>query len=229
LTSDVLILVRSWCMHLGRILTVVLSSTPLAPVAFADDIPLNFNIPSQSLSTALERYGDITDRNILYNSNLVVGRRSAAVEGQLSPDVALTRLLEGTHLSAVRITATSFTLLLSAPIATAALPRNAVTDYYGRIQLSLHDALCGTGSARPGNYRIGMRLWIDPAGSVTQFERLNSTGELRVDAGIDQALRHLKIGGRPPPGLGQPVSVVILPQGPGVTMSCPQQAAVEIP
>ncbi|MDI4233281.1 STN domain-containing protein [Bradyrhizobium sp. Arg237L] len=202
----------------------VLGITLLAHGTFAEEVLLDFNIRAQPLPAALEQYAEITGRNILYNSDLVVGRRVAAVQGRLSPDAALTRLLDGSKLSAVQITATSFTLV-SAPVGPTVLPQPVVTDYYGKIQVSLHNALCGAGAGRPGNYRIGMRLWIDSAGSVTRYERLNSTGVSDIDAGIDQALQRLKIGARPPAELTQPVSVVIIPKGPGVTMSCVEPAS----
>lgn len=211
-------------VRLGRILVVAFSLVCRAHIAFAQDVVLDFNIPSQPLPAALERYGDITGRNILYNSDIVTDRRSMPVEGRLSPDAALRKLLQGTKLSAVQVTPTSFTLS-NAPAATTALSPSTVTDYYGRIQISLRNALCSIGQARPGNYRIGMRLWIDSDGSVARYERLNSTGTPYVDATVDQALRHLKIGARPPLELAQPVSVVILPQGPGVTMSCARPVA----
>ena len=210
---------KAGVMCLGRMLIFVLGITLSVRAAFAEDVLLDFNIPAQPLPRALEEYGEITGRNILYSSNLMTGRRVAAVQGRLSPDAALTRLLDGTRLSAVRTTATSFTLV-SVPVGRVALPQSAVTDYYGKIQVSLHNALCGAGAARPGNYRIGMRLWIDSAGSVTRYERLNSTGGSDIDAGIDEALQHLKMEARPPAELAQPVSVVIIPKGSGVTMSC---------
>lgn len=205
-----------YCMRFFRALVLAIV-VPLA--ALAQDVSLEFNIPAQPLASALERYGDATARNALYNSNLVIGRRSTAVQGMFSPEAALTRLLEGSGLSATPVTATSFALF-AAPQGIKPLPPSAITNYYGRIQASLHDALCAAGAARPGNYRIGMRLWIDSAGNVMRDERINSTGLSDVDAAIDQALRHLAIGARPPAELAQPVSVVIVPQGPGVTMSC---------
>jgi hypothetical protein len=220
----------SWLLaRLGRMLVVAFSLMCWAHIAFAQDVILDFNIPSQALPMALEQYGDVTGRNILYNSDIVIGRRSTAVDGHLSPDAALRKLLQGTQLSAVQVTPTSFTLSNAPVAAAAAPPPGAVSDYYGRIQIGLHNALCGVGQARPGSYRIGMRLWIDSDGSVMRYERLNSTGASRVDATIDQALRHLKIGARPPSELAQPVSVVILPQGPGVTMSCAQPVTDGVP
>lgn len=202
---------RAW--FLGLVLT------SFAPGAVAQE--LDFDIPAQPLATALEQYGNVTGRSALYKSSLMVGRHSTAVRGRVSLDNALTTLLEGTGVAASHMTPGSF-LLLPAPAGAkaAAVAQPAVARYYGRIQGSLQRAFCSAGEARPGSYRIGMRLWIDQAGNVTQFERLGSAGSSDIDAGIDRTLRYLQIGAPPPPGLGQPVSIVIRPQAPGVTMSC---------
>jgi hypothetical protein len=195
----------------------------LVRIAFAQELELDFNIPAQPLATALEQYGSITGRNALYNSNLLIGRRSTAVKGQISPDAALSALLKGTGLLANHLTPDSF--LLAAPDVEAEnVAEPAVMQYYGRIQASLRKALCAAGEARPGSYRIGMRLWIDDAGDVTRFERLGSAGTPDVDASIDRTLRRLQIGALPPPGLAQPISVIVRPQAYGVSMGCAEPA-----
>jgi hypothetical protein len=191
-------------------------------IAFAQELHLDFDIPAQPLATALEQYGSITGRNALYNSNLLIGRRSTAVQGQISPDAALTALLEGTGLLANHLTPDSF--LLSTPVEAESVAESAVMQYYGRKQVSLRKALCAAGEARPGGYRIGMRLWIDDAGDVTRFERLGSAGTSDADASIDRTLGRLQIGALPPPGLAQPISIVIRPQAPGVSMGCAEPA-----
>jgi hypothetical protein len=198
--------------------------TSLLQIAFAQESRLDFNIPAQSLATALEQYGNATGRNALYKSSLLIGRRSMTVQGHVSPDAALATLLEGTGLTASHVTPNSF-LVLSVPVEAATVAQPAVTQYFGRIQVGLQKALCAAGEARPGSYRIGMRLWIDDAGDVTRFERLGSAGTSDVDERIDRTLRRLQIGAPPPPGLAQPISVVIKPQGPGVTMGYAEPAA----
>jgi TonB C terminal len=223
LTSDAPRAARGQGAQLCRALVFGLGLTGLAQIACAEEPRLEFNIPAQPLATALEQYGNITGRNALYNSNLLIGRRSTAVEGQIPPDVALTTLLGGTGLAASHVSPDSF-FLLPAPVKGSAVVQPAVAQYYGRIQVRLQSALCSAGEARPGSYRIGMRLWIDDVGNVTRYERLTSTGASQVDASIDRAVYRLQIGAPPPPGLGQPVSIVIMPQAPGVTMGCVEPA-----
>jgi hypothetical protein len=196
-----------------------LSVAMQAPVALARDPRIDFHIPAQPLASALEEYGNVTGRNALYNSELTVGRRSMGVHGRLAPDAALSSLLEGTGLSASHVTPDSFVLLRAPPTA-AVGPPGSVSQYYGRVQLSLQRSLCSDPAVRPGHYRIGLRLWIDAAGDLVRFTRVGSAGTSRLDAGIDRALGRIRIGAPPPAGLAQPLSIVIRPKAPGVTMGC---------
>ncbi|MFD1791626.1 STN domain-containing protein [Ochrobactrum teleogrylli] len=58
-----------------------------------------FNIPAQSLSTALIAFSRQTKLGIFVTSSLALGKKSTAVNGALSPEVALQRLLSGTGLT----------------------------------------------------------------------------------------------------------------------------------
>jgi Secretin and TonB N terminus short domain len=187
---------------------------------------LAFDIPSQPLAAALEVYGDTTGLEVLYNSNLTAGRWSAAVKGAFTPRQGLEALLRGTGLTA-SYTDPEFFLLLPAPAFRQAAPAldaaaaADLADYYGRIQAGLQDAFCASGSPAPGHYRVAARLWIDASGDVRRFERLGSAGAPSLDRGIDAVLSTLDFGAPPPPGFAQPVTIVIRPQAPGLTMGCP--------
>lgn len=185
---------------------------------------IDLDIPSQPLASALERYGDSTGREILYDSSLAIGRQSSAVRGSVTPDEALEALLAGTGLVA-RYMAEQSLILESAPTAQDQkaipyMPPDRFQHYYGRIQASLRDALCLNHEARPGGYRIAARFWINAAGSVSRYERLSSTGSHDRDNDVDRTLRSLSIGEPPPLGFAQPVTIVILPKAPSVTMGC---------
>lgn len=181
---------------------------------------MKFDIPSQSLSQALEIYGELTGWEILYNSNLAVGRRSGPVQGRFSPTEALQVLLAGTGLMAKYTNAGSFVL-----VAAPAGPRRAPSspehwDYYGRIQNSLREALCRSDAARPGHYRIAAQFWIGATGDIARYQRLGSTGQPETDGRIDRTLSELRIGTPPPVGFAQPVTILIVPQGPDVSLGC---------
>ncbi|WP_156952079.1 STN domain-containing protein [Bradyrhizobium sp. WSM1743] len=123
-------------------------------------VPMSFDIPAQPLASALDRYGDATGREVLYNPALAQGRSSEAVKGSFEPEVALQLLLAGTGLAARFLKDNSF-VLVPAPVApgppegsAAALTR----QYYGVVQARLRDALCRP--TRRGREAIASRLWF---------------------------------------------------------------------
>jgi hypothetical protein len=184
---------------------------------------LDFNIPSQSLETALNRYGDATGREALYDTSLASGRVSGDVQGKFTPNDALERLLSGTGLSARFVAENSFVVLPGLPASRQAglqplLP--AQRRYYGLIQENLLAALCRSSAARPGHYRIVAMFWIGPTGAIEKSRRIGSAGAADVDQQIDAALRSVKFSEPPPAGFEQPVLILIVPQAPGVTPPC---------
>ncbi|QOZ30800.1 STN domain-containing protein [Bradyrhizobium sp. CCBAU 53421] len=189
------------------------------PKVSAQEAQIDFDIVAQPLAAALEQYGAVAGRNVLYNSNLTAGLRSSAVRGPMTADMALVRLLAGSGLSARVLGETSF-VLYPAPATTQAVLPLPVSHYYARLQTGLRAALCAEADARPGGYRIALQFWIDPAGNVERFARLGSAGSAAADAGIDHALHRIKVDMPPPAGLAQPVTLVVIPQGPGTTMAC---------
>src|SRR5204862_5780842 len=56
----------------------------------------NYDIPPQPLRTALARFARISRVDILYDDGLATGRKSAAVQGWLTPQQALEALLTRT-------------------------------------------------------------------------------------------------------------------------------------
>jgi hypothetical protein len=185
---------------------------------------VTLDIPSQPLASALERYGDATGHEVLYNTALAQGRRSSAVKGVFTPRAALGRLLEGTGLSANFLADESFVLIPTPPADQQAASKGVAPagqqQYYARIQRSLWDAFCRHSSIGAGDYRVAVKFWIDPSGHVSRYERLGSAGKPDLDRGIDETLRSLWIGAPPPAGFMQPVLIMIVPQAPNVTMGC---------
>lgn len=178
-----------------------------------------FDISAQPLETALGSYGDVTGRDVVYNSTLAVGRQSTAVRGSLLPDAALMILLEGTGLAARYETSGSY-VLLAAPRAAPPISSQAVNQFYGRLQTALRTALCTDKEVRPGAYRIAAQFWIGSSGDVMRYDRLSSTGDQSLDDSLDRSLRNFKIGAQPPAGLPQPITIVIAPHPLGMTSAC---------
>jgi hypothetical protein len=185
---------------------------------------LSFDIPSQSLTSALEAYARISGREVLYDGTLAMGRRSSQVEGVYAPVAALRMLLAGTGLSAQFKDADFFVLVPTPPAehrAGAESARSAILlRYYARLQASLRAAFCTDDAALLGRYRVAARLWIGASGDVLQETRLASTGDARLDREIDKTLRSLSLGDPPPAGAAQPFTIVIMPNAPGMRADC---------
>ena len=213
---------RVACVCIG-IFFDALSISHSAGQSIAQGKVISFDIPSEPLNTALERYGDLTGREVLYNTALVTGRRATAVDGAFSPEDALSRLLIGTGLSANFLSDGSFVLApvpRDGPVQAGVVPFVVQRRYYALIQTSLWNAFCANNIARAGDYRIVMKFWIGQTGDLARFERLGSAGNANLDQGIDATMRGLQIGAPPPAGFLQPVLIMIVPRGRGVTMGC---------
>lgn len=181
---------------------------------------VELDIPAQPLGAAISRYGNATGRDVLYDANLASGRFSGEVRGTFAPDDALRKLLIGTGLKAERVNGNTFVLQLvsASPQTTPSSPEHR--RYYGLLQAGITDALCEAQGAHPGHYRFIAKLWITPEGAVIRSRRIGSTGTPQRDHDIDAALQRVHLSKAPPPGLQQPVIILIVPQGPGVTRGC---------
>jgi hypothetical protein len=186
--------------------------------------PITFDIPAQPLFDALETYAAIAGQEVIFDGALATDRRSTAVVGRYSSEDALRLLLKGTGLLPRYMRANAFVLVVAPPVAQRRLPVNEaspalVKQYYGRLQSGIKAALCGSDGAQPGDYRVAVSFWIDPTGVVSRVVLFGSTGERERDATIKRMLQGLTIGA-PPSGFAQPVTVIVEPWSPGMTLDC---------
>ncbi|MGO4713197.1 hypothetical protein [Bradyrhizobium sp. 2TAF24] len=206
---------------MARWLPCVAGALLLIEAAAADDYRqggqgrLHFDIPSQTLTEALESYSVVTGRQVVYNGRLASGRSSMMIRGLLTPEQALEGLLQGTGLSPHYVAADAFLLEPNplgegSPVNTA--PPGAVARYYGQLQLGLKRAFCADRRLQPGSYRVAVSFWIGPSGAVSRADLLSTTGDAVRDDAISQAVYGLAVGAPPPAGFAQPVVLVIEPQ-----------------
>ena len=95
----------------GLLLTSALSGIMTAPVAYAQSAgQRTYSIPAQPLADALTAFGNQSGLDVNTSPELVAGKTSAAVSGDLSSGEALSRLLAGTGLTFKFISATGITL-----------------------------------------------------------------------------------------------------------------------
>ena len=170
-----------------------------------------FDIPSQSLEAALDAYGTASRMQVLYETALTAGRRSAAVQGLFTREAALRQLLGGTGLVFSLTGEQAFTLVPAAPPAPAVLPASAVAyrSFLGWVQAGVMTALCRHAETRPGPARLAFQFCIGDAGDIRAPRLLASTGEAGRDVAVTAALAALALGRSPPSGMPQPVTMVL--------------------
>ncbi|WP_422087259.1 TonB family protein [Variovorax sp.] len=187
---------------------------------------LRFDLPVQPLEISLAVFGRITGYSVLVTSSLTAGREAAAVQGDYAPRDALQHMLAGTGLAA-RYTATNAFTLVPVPAESAAEEaRNARASkaqaeaeglriqagYAAVLQSSITRVLCAVQPDTFGRYRLGIQLWIDPAGLVSGTRLLESSGQGTRDATVLASLRTLEMDAPPPPGMAQPVTILLTPR-----------------
>lgn len=197
-----------------------------------DSATLRFQIPEQSLVTALQAYSSVSGVAVLYESGVVSGQRSVVVDGEYTRAGALKVLLGKTDLVARYARADAITLAdpmaaspdtppemlfgsvdmvldtLHVSSAASGPDRNALADYIGTIQKDIQRAL-KTKSTRSTSYRVGLDLWVDPSRTVRRTEVFRSTGDLERDVAISAALQGLVFRQPAPARTPQPVRVMI--------------------
>ncbi|TKT76182.1 TonB-dependent receptor [Aquamicrobium sp. LC103] len=84
---------------------------------------LDYSVPAGPLGTAISRFGDSSDLQVLYPADLVRNKRSPGVSGSMTREEALSRLLSGTGLT-YRFTSAG-TVTLGDSVSSAHAPANA--------------------------------------------------------------------------------------------------------
>lgn len=208
-------------------------SQPVTLSVAQEQKQLLFDIPRQSLASALDSYSATTGVVGLYRAHLAVGRMSKPVAGHYAPETALALMLNNSGLKAQYASVDAFTLVPSrdtapvsrsvASVARAGIAQQdaAQRDYSALLQERINAALCASGSTRPGDYRIALSFRVGSTGEIEQFNLLGSSGDRSRDDAISSALRTLAIGRQAPPHMSQPFTMVVLPPSSGGAITCP--------
>ncbi|PHV29441.1 hypothetical protein CSQ93_05050 [Janthinobacterium sp. BJB426] len=198
----------------------------------ADGAVLQFDIAAQNLGDALDLYSRRTGIAVLMDQRYAQ-RQSAAVRGAYAAGAALQALLEGTGLQsrlsdaqAVIVYAPAAADLPQVNIVAAADIPGATQGggdhaaYVSRLQHVLLGLLCRAAQTRPGGYRLALQLYLNRAGVVDRVHLLDSTGLRARDTAIARVVLGMRVGAAPLPSMPQPVSILLLPQGPGSEVDC---------
>jgi hypothetical protein len=203
----------------------------------ADGAVWQFDIAAQNLGDALDLYSRRTGVAVLMDQRYAQ-RQSAAVRGPYAAGAALQVLLEGTGLQSRLSDAQA--VIVYAPAGAAAIAADvppvailAAADipgatqgggdhaaYVGRLQHVLLGLLCRAAQTRPGGYRLALQLYLNRAGVVDRVHLLDSTGLRARDTAIARVVLGMRVGAAPLPSMPQPVSILLLPQGPGSEVDC---------
>lgn len=181
-----------------------------------------FDIPAQPLQSAIEAYSAAAGVSVLYLGTLAIGRTSAPVRGRYTPQAALDRLLEGTDLAIGRTTPEAYVLMRTEQGNTHGQPvppQASDQVYYGAVQAGLREVLCRDARIAPADYRAALQFWVEPGGRIAQVRLLDTTGDQVRDAAMVEALRGT-VFARPPDGLQQPFTLLILPRGAAPSVTC---------
>jgi len=182
-----------------------------------------FDIPAQPLADALVAYSAVTRMEVYYNGVFAFGRRSAPVVGEFTPGLGLVALLRGTGIVPRATGADTFILEPAPPAVTlpARVPDSVIQQfrpYFAAIQRRVIAALCHLDAA--GAHEIIFSFWVAATGVIVRAEPVTSSGDPAHDAAMAAALRGLRLDETPPPGLPQPVTMVIYPPSAGETPGC---------
>lgn len=191
-----------------------------------------FDIPRQSLASALDSYSATTGIVGFYRAQLAYRRMSKPITGQYSPEIALQLLLDDSGLAAKYASAHAFVLVPSAhnevqsrSASTVALAAIGSQDapqrgYSALLQERINAALCARSSTRPGTYRVALNFRVGPAGHIENFNLLGTSGDSSRDDAISDALGTLAIGRAAPSHMSQPFTMIVLPASSGGVVDC---------
>ncbi|WP_313460096.1 STN domain-containing protein [Achromobacter sp.] len=173
-----------------------------------------FDWPRQPLHDALQQYGELTGDSVLYDTGQAAGKTAPALTGRYTAREALTRLLAGTDLQAHYTAPRALMLMprLRTPAAPPPPPASRADrqQYYGRLQSRVLAALCARPALRTGDYRVALRVSLDPAHALSDV-KVHATGHPDMEPAIRDALSGVPIGA-PPEGFGLPATLLITPE-----------------
>jgi iron complex outermembrane receptor protein len=140
---------------------------------------IRLDLPAQPLAQALTALGSLANLNIYFDAPTVDGIQAPALKAELSADEALSRLLAGTRLRAVRVDENTVRVVTVGSAKEAQRPRDPSTGQTYTQSPSLHLASAGSeaGEVGPGN--------APDAGHGPVLEEIIVTAQKREERLID--------------------------------------------
>jgi hypothetical protein len=212
-------------------LALVLAARAAEPEPPSATEPITFNIPAQPLSNALHTYSRRVGVQVLYDTRSAAGHQSVAVQGPLTPEEALRRLLGNTDLQVRHVGADAITLVAPIPVEQDVPPVEPLSgadlslgelrvraalqtsdlerfaDYSDAVRTEIQRALQQNPHSATGNYRAVLDLWIDSTRRIRKAALLRPTGDELRDLAITTTLQGLTISRPTPAGAPLPIRV----------------------
>lgn len=189
-----------------------------------------FEIPAQSLATAIDAFCAATGAEVYYDGAATLGFKSSRITGDHTRDGALRILLSGTDLVPLKVRTSAYLLInpgddAARALAAAKLAQDArYRDYFAVVQQSVLQSLCRLSDRSMMPERMVIRLWIDPTGAVRQLQADDlRDGDSRI-SNFHMSLRDLRLPEAPPRNMPQPVTVALLPGKSVAASYCPPMA-----
>ncbi len=192
---------------------------------------IEFHIPAQSLDRALQVWSKISGIDVLYESRIAADLVSPPVDGTFTRQSALEILLAGSELAVHYTRSDAITLSEvaseqdappSSPLVDADLrldslhvgmgarpDERSMREFSETAQADIEAALRKNTHTGSGNYRAGVRLWVDPARVIRRAELSQSSGDATRDTSISETLRGLVLSKQPPDNAPQPIRITI--------------------
>jgi hypothetical protein len=192
------------------------------------NLPIEFNIPAQPLSSALMAYGEASGFEIIYKTSLVERARSGEVTGFLMPSDALRILLDGTGYAAKTIEPGVFTIVQASTETIDAVRepdvarRRRLEPYFAMIQPLISKAFCHKHGMPIEAHEAVVQFWLGSNGVIARAEVLKNNGELADDQTPTTPLLGMQIPA-PPTNMLQPVTMVVYPPADKAEACAPDQ------
>lgn len=195
------------CLRATAALIAVLG---VCGVAAATEL-YTFDLPGMALDDALRRYSTQTGRSVLFDAKQVEGRQSTPVQGRLSADVALQRLIAGTDMQSRFVSDDAF-LLTPIPVHADTPKRPPMSPqlrrFYGHMQQRITRVLCDDVALDSGGYRLALRFRVSAAQKIEQLQ-VYATGRPDLESRILARLEGLALGSAPPANAAAPITLLI--------------------
>jgi hypothetical protein len=210
-----------------RCATLALAFAFVAPLSARSEV---FDIPAQTLATAIDAFCAATGAEVYYDGAAALGQRSSDVTGDHARDGALRMLLAGTNLVPLRVRDSAYLLInpgddAARKLAAAKSAQDAShRRYFAVVQQGVLQSLCRLSDLTMMPEPVVIRLWIDTDGAVRRLEAADLGEHDRRILDAHTALRSLRLPEAPPPHMPQPVTVALLPGKSAMANYCPPPA-----